>query len=383
MSRHNVAIISGQIRDEHVFRCLLVVLIACRVRNIISRIVVSTWTGDVDVFPGLRQYLDDSGVELVESFEPLGFPNKGHFYHQMKSMQMGLNSCRPGDWILKLRPDIYVKDVDAIEFICGQNLFLPSSFLRTVFNYQIWTPYFEIASPFYLCDIMYYGDFRDISLITTMDATIDIMGDDYPNTHIKNTFAEPEVRRFIAPFLGHFPILADFYKIIRLTGYCTQARPFLFEYFMSSPFFLKVLSLYYLLVHIHFRVGGRSLHHKLYLARKLSVINNSDLNIEGFTLLPHGSLNLNDFSRNFSQSNVSPITGLHYCDDGEWLDNIINGSINDPFIRGNNMYAYMIKALTYKSDDNSLSEFQEFKRIALEIFNRHTQISSSISIRSF
>ena len=91
-------VITGQIKNEKIFRKFIVVLIELRKKRKINEVIYSTWHDEVNKFEGLRCLFLDNKFQIIESTPPTNC--KGTILHQMKSFHLGLNSIENKNLIL-------------------------------------------------------------------------------------------------------------------------------------------------------------------------------------------------------------------------------------------------------------------------------------------
>ena len=51
--------------------------------KIVNQIILSTWVGELDKYKGLRRYLNENDIEIIESIPPTNC--KGSILYQMKA----------------------------------------------------------------------------------------------------------------------------------------------------------------------------------------------------------------------------------------------------------------------------------------------------------
>lgn len=67
MKKRTWALVVGTIRGDLYFRIVMIKLCDLRYRGVLEKIIYSTWEGEIDKFPGLRDELNELGIILVES----------------------------------------------------------------------------------------------------------------------------------------------------------------------------------------------------------------------------------------------------------------------------------------------------------------------------
>jgi len=192
-------IFCGLVRDMDSFKKTLEDLQLLRKKELVDKIIVSTWIGEVQKTPELSSFLKDKKVLVVESKEPEN-RGDGNVWCQMKSLQMGLKEVNQNKFVLKTRTDVYINP-DFLEKLFSEkekilriSYHLPKG---DIFKYKIWAPWFEITKPFFMGDECFFGYKSDLNLLVNYDCSFDnenYLGPD--TTHI---------RRFVYPFLKNYP----------------------------------------------------------------------------------------------------------------------------------------------------------------------------------
>lgn len=106
------AVITGNIRDLVEFKLILARTCHLRAAKQIDKIVFSTWHGEIDSYPGLRQTLLQLGIALVEDALPPE-PGMGHITFQHRATWNGAQHCPDGCLIVRLRTDKIFNDMFA------------------------------------------------------------------------------------------------------------------------------------------------------------------------------------------------------------------------------------------------------------------------------
>lgn len=108
-NRHNWALVTGAIRNDFYLSTILIKLCEMRNRGSLDGIVLSTWEGDIDKFPRLRDNLHKIGVEIVESKEintsAAALYDQIAYERQWTTLNAGLKIIPDDCFVLKLRTD--------------------------------------------------------------------------------------------------------------------------------------------------------------------------------------------------------------------------------------------------------------------------------------
>ena len=115
-------IFCGLLRDPKRFERSLVDMRQLQKEGVVGEIIWSTWEGRGEEIPGVR---------VIESEVPP--VNIGHIWHQMKSLDVGLQNSS-SDIILKTRTDVYIDP----DFLRGLN----------IDSHKIWIPWYQRLHPF-------------------------------------------------------------------------------------------------------------------------------------------------------------------------------------------------------------------------------------------
>jgi hypothetical protein len=303
----------------------------------ISQIIVSTWLGELDKYKGLRNFLDENCITIVESVPPTEC--KGSILFQMKSLHVGLDSIKDKNlMIFKTRPDLYIDPKSLIEI---SNLDLEiSDDNALIFEKKIWVPWFEITKPFYLADECIYATYNDMKKLVNYDMIYD--------SYYVGDSGLSHVRRFIHPFLKQYPIFNIYLKYLSTTAHGTPNRFDVLNKFLDNEDYHYFLNLYYYIVRSHFYIGLEGTKDYI-LFREWSAIDFTlpDTINEAFTLKY-------SWKKSF---------GHIYSNDNQWLDRLkfeykINFIIDEESLRRIHKYAVAKKTETLKQD-----KFSKIKKI--------------------
>ncbi len=294
----------GLIRNPEMLLRSVRELAMLRRRGLVDRMAFSTWKGQIDSCCDLRRSLADGEVEFVESDEPQYQGTS--VFHQMKALELGLDHLDGCGLVLKTRADVYVRP----EFL--ERLAADSHYLEpdrgsdlAVFERKIWVPWFEITKPFYMGDECFFGLASDLRKLINYDVSYDVKYDmDAGRGHI---------RRFIHPFLPHFPILADYLSFGAKTGHNTAERFAILRRNMETQVFWDCLATYYLIVKKCFRIESDYTPNQI-IFRKWSQ--------------PRVTVDPDKFDENFSvEKSWNGARGQIYAYNERWLDNVLNRRI--------------------------------------------------------
>ena len=246
--RENWVLICGLVRDRQLFNTKLEKLFQWQKEGLISGIVYSTWIGEIDKYEGLRQQLETAGVKTVEIQEPnLRLP--GHLLHQMKTIYYGLEACPEHSYVLKIRPDLGSLGKNLTPILSGEvDLKIDDSEgWPSIFQERLVIMGGFVTAPFYINDILFYGSKQDVKKLIHFDLRYEIL---FSSTG-------PEQWFHAHPFIDTFQIFGSYFPIAPgiFHNHPEKAARYI-DYFLSSPFLLKVFITYVLILSRYYRVGS-------------------------------------------------------------------------------------------------------------------------------
>ena len=237
-------IFTGLIRTEDRFRQSIKDFIFLRNEKKVNQIILSTWIGEVDSYTGMREYLENNNITLVESIPPIQC--KGSILYQMKSLHLGLDTIEDKSlMIFKTRPDLHITK-DALEDITNLNLELDKT-IPTVFEKKVWLPWFEISKPFYLADECFFATYNDTGQLVNYNMIYD--------SYYEIDSGLSHIRRFIEPFVSKYPILKTYLTYLGTTAHGTTLRFKVLDEFAQNKDYLKFLDIYYYILQNYFYIG--------------------------------------------------------------------------------------------------------------------------------
>lgn len=212
-------IFTGLIRTPDLFKKSILELNELKKEKLINKILFSTWDYEIDKYPGIRDFLTENKVILIESKEPK-IRGKGNIFCQMKSLEVGLKKAGKNLFILKTRADLYL-NIDFIRDLIKNKetklkitRHLPGG---DIFKYKMWVPYFEISNPFHIADESFFGWKEDIAL--------SINYEDYDGTY-KIRGGAAHIQRHIHPFVSNYSVLRTFLEEHSNVGYPKDNRAY-------------------------------------------------------------------------------------------------------------------------------------------------------------
>lgn len=240
------AIISGLIRDEAVFQHQLDHMLRHKAAGDIDDIVVSTWFGELERYPSVREAYERDEFVLVQAEPPL-LKTAGYTVHQAKTLYNALQVVPEGAMCLKIRPDIApVTDAVMAAVLTVDLTLTAQKGWPKVFKQKILTAGYFVDSPYYINDIIFYGQREDLLKLATFDLSTEMV--------LANTAAE---QFFFRGALANLcPLIEAYLKIYPAFPFgdpgVGQAR---MQALLGSDFFLDVVATSTRLMRHYFRVG--------------------------------------------------------------------------------------------------------------------------------
>lgn len=170
-------LITGNIRDPDGLSSRFDFLINLQERGLISGVVFSTWIGELEKFPSLREKFKRPNFILVESETP-SIMARGSLVHQMVQLEHGLAACPDDCFVLRMRTDKcgpqdgFVDD-HVVNALIGGNIFKACDYDRSIFKYKIGTlaghtnPSLSAPIFFFWLDRWYFGHKQDLERLVS------------------------------------------------------------------------------------------------------------------------------------------------------------------------------------------------------------------------
>lgn len=208
-------IICGAIRDRFDLLMILQKLLAKRHDGFIQEIILSTWIGEIDAYPDLRDVLTQSGIDIIEN-KPINQTSVGNILQQQKCLDSGMTALKDKSYpILKIRTDKCFHLLDSfLKYIEANNSLQKRSTLNGVFDYKIIIQMVSISIPFLVADKIFLGSYNDLRKLT-------FHTDFYDNGCIFHKTLGAENRWFLMPFILQYPVIRDFIANVNLRSVST------------------------------------------------------------------------------------------------------------------------------------------------------------------
>jgi len=201
--------------------------------GLVHGVVVSTWIGELERYPEVRQAFADLGAIFVESREPsLILP--GHVLHQSQAILLALEHCPAEAWIFKMRPDV-VPLSPMFDTILDMRWVAKHEARRkpTVFERPVWAHSGLLLWPMYLNDIVFMASRNDARTLADIDVKDEVL------------FSEMAAEQFfhLRPFLQRHPLLRTFARVQRGL-HDGDANLALARILWDSPLWARTFALY-------------------------------------------------------------------------------------------------------------------------------------------
>lgn len=236
----NYALICGLVRDELEFRITLSQIVEARSEGLFDGIVVSTWYGEIDNIPGLRDLLAELSVILVESYPPK-FKVSGNAWAQHKAMLMGLRAIPDGAAVWRVRTDRTAHLLKAFRPCLEAGPAARREFgnIPPVFDRRVAAMAVVATVPFYAADFAFYGMKEDLLRMTHFEGVYDSL--------LRGFGAEP--RLWTDPFLKAFPRFLELFERLNILGMSTHLVRAASEGDEIPEYLLYFLTFYWILLY--------------------------------------------------------------------------------------------------------------------------------------
>lgn len=294
-------VINGLVNVEKRFTESINNLAKLKKEGILKQIVFSTWYGEIDKYPGLRNFLSSKDIETVES-KPPKISGISSLY-QMRSFHLGMDVVNDKEsMVFKTRPDLYIHE-SALRKIIALELNLKGP-CQVKMKRKVWVPWFEITKPFYLADECFFGHYQDLY---KHFINYDLIYDNYYNIDSGLT----HIRRFIHPFVEGYPQLKKFLRYFAVTAHGTNQRFKVLNFYKKLRTYKSLLVLYYRILDRYFEIGLKD--EKNYIIfRKWS---------QNYIELPTSNCLYDVFHPRYSWD---PSLGHIYGNNSAWLKNVLD-----------------------------------------------------------
>lgn len=241
-------VLTGLVRDESKLINKLNQFQNWQQRGLVSGVYISTWIGEIDKYPGLRNKLMAYDLTLLELEEPKLVLKGGHQLHQMLTLHYGLEAITNKEsYVLKTRVDL-ADNIEAMTWEFGNGLPESEDFLNIGIEKKILVEYSQLLFPFLMGDAQFFGKLKDLRLLVNLSTEMELL---YSRLAVEQTFFfNPfrEIGLFKDFFYWNLPHIAD--QNIK--------RPAQLAAIANSQYFQNIISSWLLVTDSYFKVGWGS-----------------------------------------------------------------------------------------------------------------------------
>lgn len=211
------AVVCGAIRQEFELYTSLAMLCDYRSKGLLDGIVISTWKGEIENIPRLREKFKQLEIYTVE-LDPLD-DNIGKFMNinyarQSYQLKKGLDFVPDDIFVLKCRTDYSENDIKKLEnVLCGNvdlSIDAHGAFQGGI-KYKIAVRQCGVTIPFVFNDICFLGYKLDLYKTISFEGTITKY----------NLNIIPDTAFFANIFISKFHIIEEFFYYIKTFGFFT------------------------------------------------------------------------------------------------------------------------------------------------------------------
>ncbi len=247
MAKKVSIVLCGQIRRPDYLRQAVAHFARLRHVGVVGEVVVSTWAGELDNYPGLRGRLDESDVVVVE-VAPLKDKavSVGNVERQIVLLHWGMAALADSaDYVFKTRPDQPINLFPRLGELFASMIAKVGS--RDDADGALWVARFHSLMPFFIDDRYFFGHRRTVERMTVFSNELVL------TAHPRNLIAE--VVWYSSYFVRRHPFL-------RLMMQADWSPPWpngnfypVLDKVRDQAFFRHSMALYYYFLDTYFRVG--------------------------------------------------------------------------------------------------------------------------------
>ena len=256
MSHELWAVVCGNLRDELDFKLTMSKLVELRNNQKIKHIVLSTWRGEINKFPRLREALNEANIFIIESWEmdktlekaPTGSVN---YWRQAQQMLAALEIIPRNAFILKARTDRslnYLNQLDKINFFDHYAIETKKiGNFPNLFKYKISVFSPKMVRILHMIDFVLIGHWRDLYKLINFEVAE--LG--------SRKMVVANLQWFYKPFVHEFPILRSYYQFTIYNNTIKTLRNYVDKYKNDAKFpeiYYKIYALYFLILYTHFNI---------------------------------------------------------------------------------------------------------------------------------
>ena len=238
--------VCGLVRDEKACETKIDQIKTLIDEGVFEGAVFSTWIGELDGYPKILDLLTKYNFKIVESSAPT-VKVDGHILHQSKTLHFALEAVPVHASVLKIRPDLgeltpaVIAAIQDIDLEWHEDYSLPKIFSKKILIASSFS-----TAPFYMNDIVFFGQREDLKMLASFDLSIEYLS--------ANT--APEQNFFRHLFKGKIPQLEAYLQIYPHYFFDDPARSKArLDLLLDDDFFLDVLAWHLKLLKTYFRIG--------------------------------------------------------------------------------------------------------------------------------
>jgi hypothetical protein len=238
-------IICGLVRNQERLRKKLKNYFDWREQGRIDQIIYSTWIGEVDNYPELREYLLNNQVELIEVEEPRLVLKGGHQLHQMLAFFYGLSAIKNrNQFIMKTRVDL-ADNHEAMLYDFEHGTEEVEDILNVGLKHKVLIEYSQMIYPFLCGDAQFFGHYDDLCKLVNLNADMELV---YNRLAVEQTF-------FFHPFKEVKLLQEHFYWNSPHISEMSIKREEQVNDILIRDNFVDIISSWWLILHQYFKVG--------------------------------------------------------------------------------------------------------------------------------
>jgi hypothetical protein len=259
-------LLTGQIKMPHLFDRIIKEYLSL-INNYNLKIILSTWSTEI---PKLNNAIYKNRI-ISRIYKPLKDNGDGNIIAQAYLYRKGIEYIKNIEednvkdlYILKSRPDVIIKS-HLLKQVFEMKLKLEND---KILNYKIWTGWAHAIKPFYLEDAYFYSHYDTMIKLMYFDNNM------FKRENLGQGISH--IRRFIMPFLIHYPILNEY--INNKNNYTVNLhRSFIT---LKDKYIYNLLETYYNILNKYFVIyldTGNSVYFRLWNTKRLEINYNDSL----------------------------------------------------------------------------------------------------------
>ena len=231
------AVICGNIRDELDFRLTLQKILQLREDRKIDQIMLSTWKGELDKIPGMKEALVELNVYVIEN-KPLSDAMQGaptisvNYWRQSVQLKSALDAIPKEDFILRIRTDRSLNYINQMEELgVFENYKIKTLELGKfpkIFNYKVTVFGPKVVRILHMIDFALLGQNRDLRKLINFEVA----------ELLYNKQIVANAQWYQNPFILEFPILKSYQEMNVFTHKIKVQREYV-EKIKMMHFFLN------------------------------------------------------------------------------------------------------------------------------------------------